>query len=118
MKAAVEQLFHTLADLSPEARAQYLAERAVDAETLREVGALLAFDTGASTSLLPDISIAAGRALPQLGGKGWRCGPRRARGRRSVRVHPPPRIRRLPPRPATLARAKAPTVTPVFRARG
>jgi eukaryotic-like serine/threonine-protein kinase len=77
MTAEIEQLFHTLADLSPDARAQYLAEHEIDGETRREVEALLAFDSGASAFLAREVSIAAGRALPQLDGKGLRCGPYR-----------------------------------------
>ena len=77
MKVEVEQLFHALADLSAEARAQYLAEHNINAETRREVEALLTFDSGASTFLMRDVSIAAGRALPQLENKGWLCGPYR-----------------------------------------
>lgn len=77
MRAEIEQLFHTLTDLSPNARAQYLAEHEIDGETRREVEALLAFDSGASAFLVREVSIAAGRALPQLEGKGWRCGPYR-----------------------------------------
>jgi hypothetical protein len=77
MTAEIEQLFHTLTDLSPDARAQYLAEHGIDGETRREVEALLAFDSGSSAFLAREISIAAGRALPQLNGKGCRCGPYR-----------------------------------------
>jgi hypothetical protein len=69
--------FHTLTDLSPDARAQYLAEHEINGETRREVEALLAFDSGASAFLAGEVSIAAGRALPQLEPKGWRCGPYR-----------------------------------------
>jgi TolB-like protein len=77
MRAEIEQLFHTLTDLSPDARAQYLAEHEIDGETRREVEALLAFDSGASAFLAREVSIVAGRALPQLEGKGLRCGPYR-----------------------------------------
>jgi tetratricopeptide (TPR) repeat protein len=77
MRTEIEQLFHTLTDLSPDARAQYLAEHEIDGETRREAEALLAFDSGASAFLAREVSIAAGRALPQLDGKGLRCGPYR-----------------------------------------
>ena len=80
MRAEIEQLFHTLTDLSPDARAQYLAEHEIDSETRREVEALLAFDSGASAFLAREVSIAASRALPQVEGKGWRCGPCHRRG--------------------------------------
>jgi tetratricopeptide (TPR) repeat protein len=68
-------MFHRVADLPPAARAQYFATHGIDEDTSREVESLLAFDAGASTFLLRDISVAASRALPQLEGKGGRCGP-------------------------------------------
>jgi tetratricopeptide (TPR) repeat protein/predicted Ser/Thr protein kinase len=77
MKAEVEKLFHELADQPPEARERYFAEHGVDGSMRQEVEALLAFDSGASTYLLRDVSIAASRALPLLDAKGWRCGPYR-----------------------------------------
>ena len=52
MNARVEALFHELAELLPEARTQYFAERDMGEETHREVEKLLAFDSGASASLL------------------------------------------------------------------
>jgi len=77
MNIRVEELFHEVADLSAEERAQYFIERDVDHDTRREVEALLAFDSGTSAFLLRDISTAAGRALRQIEPKGWRCGPYR-----------------------------------------
>jgi RNA polymerase sigma factor (TIGR02999 family) len=77
MRAEVETLFHELADLSPEARAQYFAEHHVDDDIRREVAALLAFDSGASSFLLRDVGIAAGRALQKLERAGWRGRPYR-----------------------------------------
>src|SRR6516165_8251414 len=77
MKAEIEKLFHELADQPPEARERYFAEHEVDGSTRQEVEALLAFDSGASTFLLQDVSIAASRALPLLDANGWRCGPYR-----------------------------------------
>ncbi len=77
MNARVRELFHELSDLDPEARARYFAEHEIDHETRSEVEELLAFDSGASTVLERDIAAAASRALPQLEGKGWRCGPYR-----------------------------------------
>jgi hypothetical protein len=62
MNARVEELFHELADLSPKAREQYFDEHRVDAETRREVEALLAFDAGASALIGHDISLAARRS--------------------------------------------------------
>src|SRR5215469_14748117 len=77
MKAEIEKLFHELADQPTEARERYFAEHEVDGSTRQEVEALLAFDSGASTYLLRDVSIAASRAFPLLDAKGWRCGPYR-----------------------------------------
>jgi hypothetical protein len=69
MNARVEELFHELAELSPEARTQYFAEHDVDEETRHEVEKLLAFDSGASTSLQRDLGLAARRALAGTGGE-------------------------------------------------
>jgi len=80
MKVEVERLFHELVDLSPQARARYIAEHPVDGETRREVEALLAFDPGASSFLAHDIGIAASRAIPELESTGCRCGPYRLLG--------------------------------------
>lgn len=77
MNARIEELFHSVADLTAEARAQYFAEHQVDQETRQEVEALLTFDSGASSFLQRDISIAASWALPQIDPSGWRCGPYR-----------------------------------------
>jgi len=77
MNARIEELFHAVVDLSPEARTRYFAEHDVEQETRQEIEALLAFDSGASSFLMRDISLAASRALPQLEGKGQRCGPYR-----------------------------------------
>src|SRR6516225_4575815 len=70
MKAEVEKLFHELADQPPEVRERYFAEHEVDGSTRQEIEALLAFDSGASTYLMRDVSIAASRALPLLDANG------------------------------------------------
>ncbi len=75
MNARVKELFHELADLDPGARARYFAEHEIDEETRAQVEELLAFDGGATTMLERGIGDAASRALPQLEGQGWRCGP-------------------------------------------
>src|SRR5580658_7268133 len=77
MNAPIEELFHRVADLTAESRAKYFAQHEVDEETRQEVEALLRFDSGASSFLQRDISIAASLALPQLDPSGWRCGPYR-----------------------------------------
>ena len=77
MNDRVKDLFHDLADLTPDARARYFAEHPVDDPTRHEVEELLAFDEGASAFLVRGVSIAASRSLPQLDPQGWRCGPYR-----------------------------------------
>jgi serine/threonine protein kinase len=77
MNARIEELFHSVADMTAEARTQYFVQHQVDEETRQEVEALLTFDSGASSFLQRDISIAASWALPQLDPSGWRCGPYR-----------------------------------------
>ena len=66
MRADVEKLFHELADLSPEARAQYFAVHDLDEATRQEVEALLAFEPGASALLQRGVSEAASVALLEL----------------------------------------------------
>src|SRR5262245_37371840 len=66
MRVEVETLFHEVAELSPEARTQYFVEHNVDEDTRREVEALLAYDSGASSFLLRDVGIAASRALGDM----------------------------------------------------
>jgi eukaryotic-like serine/threonine-protein kinase len=73
----VAELFHELADLSPEERASYLASQDIDAETRKEVEQLLAFDSLDTESLARDIGLVASRALSQLDALGRRCGPYR-----------------------------------------
>ena len=77
MNARVKELFHELADLDAEARVRYFDEHDIHEETRAEVEQLLAFDAGAATILERGIGDAASRALPQLEGQGWRCGPYR-----------------------------------------
>ena len=79
MMTSVEEVFHAVADLPAEARARYFDERAVDARTRQEVEALLAFDSGSSSSLDNDIGRVAGRALSQYEVKDMLCGPYRLR---------------------------------------
>ena len=74
MKAEIEKLFHELADQPPEVHTRYLDEHFVDGETRHEVEALLAFDSGASSSLRREVSIAASLALSLFEANGWRCG--------------------------------------------
>ncbi len=80
MNARLGEIFHAVADLSPEARAHYFADQAVDAETRREVEDLLGFDSGASAFLEHDIGAAAKRSLSEFETPPVhpiRCGPYR-----------------------------------------
>jgi serine/threonine protein kinase len=74
MNDRVAELFHQLAELSPEERTRYLAELEIDDQVRKEAEQLLAFDSHDSTPLLRDIGLVAGRALSQLDRKGCRCG--------------------------------------------
>ena len=77
MRSCVERLFHEVADLSGEARARYFAENGIDAQTRKEVEALVAFDSHSSTVLEKSISEVAQRALSRLEPEGMLCGPYR-----------------------------------------
>ena len=44
MKPSVEEAFHAVVDLPPDARARYFAEHGIDEATRQEVEALAAFD--------------------------------------------------------------------------
>jgi hypothetical protein len=76
MNARVKELFSEVADLSPQARTQYLAEHEVDEDIRREVRALLAFDSDPNsfllqTSVLPQaapFSISISRARARAAG--------------------------------------------------
>src|SRR5215472_14121073 len=70
MKARVEELFYALAD-----RSRYFADRRIDAATQREVEALLAFDSPATTSLDHEISRMAKTALERFDPHSLHCGP-------------------------------------------
>ncbi len=75
MNAQVEQLFHALAELTPEERARYLTEHVTDPDIRRQTEELLAYDSADSAPLLRDIGQVAGRALSQLDAQGAHCGP-------------------------------------------
>ena len=77
MNHRVAAIFHEVADLCPEARAQYFAEHLMDDETRAELDELLSFDSGTSTFLGRDVSIAASQLLTELEPRVSRCGPYR-----------------------------------------
>ncbi len=77
MRNIVEELFHAVADLSPEARATYFSERHVDDATRRDVEALLEFDSLASQPLKREIGEVAERSMTALDLRSMRCGPYR-----------------------------------------
>ncbi len=73
MRPEVAELFNKLVDLSPEARALYLTEHPVDADTLREAEELLAHDTEID-SLRQSIALTAAHAFRRMDATGARCG--------------------------------------------
>ncbi len=77
MITRIENLFHAVADLSEQSRADYFAEHAIDATAKRQVRALLEFDSPDSMSLERDIGRVADRTLAQLEPKQMLCGPYR-----------------------------------------
>ena len=74
MNRRVAELFRLLMDLSPEDRARYWAEHAVDADTRQEVEELLAHDSKGDDRISKLVGWA---AMAVLGGDmvGLRCGP-------------------------------------------
>jgi tetratricopeptide (TPR) repeat protein/tRNA A-37 threonylcarbamoyl transferase component Bud32 len=77
MRNVVEKLFHNVADLSIEARAQYFHEHSIDENARREIEELLAFDSGTNTGFATDLAHAAWRALDQFEPIDEQCGPYR-----------------------------------------
>src|SRR5215471_5969205 len=77
MKTRVEELFHAVADLPTEARAQYFAENEVDSKTRGEVESLVAFGSLSTTSLDEDIGSVALEALDRVEQQDCLCGPYR-----------------------------------------
>lgn len=75
MRNQVEDLFHSLADLSQEAQARYFQEHNSDRDTLQEVAVLLQFDSGVTHSLDSNISEVAKWALERLDVPPSQCGP-------------------------------------------
>ena len=72
MSPEVQELFERLVDLSPEARAHYLADHPVDASTRREVEELLAHDS--TNDSLSQLVASAAVALLREDAMGSRCG--------------------------------------------
>ena len=75
MKIRLEELFHTVADLSTAARARYFAEHDIDPNTRREVEELVSFDSINSTSLERDLGQVALGALARVEPQDLSCGP-------------------------------------------
>jgi len=75
MRIDVDELFHEVADLSAEARAQYFREHGIGTATRQEIEALLKFDSGVSDSLDTDITQVAEFALRRLESQDKLCGP-------------------------------------------
>jgi serine/threonine protein kinase len=76
-RVRVEEIFHQVADMPVEARSRYFASQNIEPATQDEVQALVAFDSGASTSLEKNIGLVAGWALAYVEPKGMHCGPYR-----------------------------------------
>jgi serine/threonine protein kinase len=74
MRPEVAELFHILADLSPEARVLYFAGHPVDADTRREVEELLAHDSTEVDPLTQSIAVAAAQVFERMDASGARCG--------------------------------------------
>jgi tRNA A-37 threonylcarbamoyl transferase component Bud32/tetratricopeptide (TPR) repeat protein len=74
MKEAVQELFHQVADLSPDAREQYFTQRNIDTPTREEVEALLAFDSDVDAPIDHFVSEIAAMALPQFEAPPSQCG--------------------------------------------
>ncbi len=77
MTRSVEELFHRVANLSPQARARYFEDAGTEAKWRDEVEALLAFDSPSGTALEQDIGLAAQGELTQMETAGVQCGPYR-----------------------------------------
>jgi len=77
VETRVQELFHEVADLSPEARNQYFTEHGIDTTTRQKVEALLAFDDSSLTSLSSDVSKIAQSVLSGIAPKQVNCGPYR-----------------------------------------
>jgi len=75
MKIRLEELFHSVADLSAAARARYFAEHDIDPKTQREVEELVSFDAMNTTSLERDIGRIALGAIARVEPQDLSCGP-------------------------------------------
>jgi Tol biopolymer transport system component/tRNA A-37 threonylcarbamoyl transferase component Bud32 len=75
MRPEVDELFHKLADLSSDQRAECLAREGRGFMTVREVEELLAYDSGPEDPLTPSIADVVTRAVRALDRVGERCGP-------------------------------------------
>lgn len=77
MSLQIEEVFHDVADLSPDARARYFKERRIDDATRREVEALVIFDSLPADTLAWNIGQVAERAMARFETQDVRCGPYR-----------------------------------------
>jgi serine/threonine protein kinase len=75
MRINVDELFHAVANLSPEARRRYFTEQNIDTSACREVEELLAFDSPSNDALELHIRQVADRVLASLEPKALQCGP-------------------------------------------
>ena len=75
MNAAVQELFHQLADLTAEQRNRYCIEHHVDPEIRLQAEALLSFDSSEDPDLDQNIRFVADQVLTRLDRNDQRCGP-------------------------------------------
>src|SRR5215471_17936263 len=75
MRPEVDELFHKLADLPREQRAEYLAHYQGGVDTLSDAQELLTYDTTGAHLLTGPIAAAAEQAIGTLDAVGARCGP-------------------------------------------
>src|SRR5690242_12502772 len=79
MRERVEELFHAVADLSPEARTRYFAQNDCGENTRSELEALLLSDACSGTTFDRDIADAALLTLARYELQDVPCGPYRLR---------------------------------------
>src|SRR5580765_4038329 len=75
MEISIEELFHQVADLSPEGRDRHFTKCSVEPDMRREVEALVAFDADASRHLEKEVGHAAQDAIARLQPSTLPCGP-------------------------------------------
>src|SRR4051794_14459043 len=75
MRDRVQEIFHTVADLSAEDRNRYFDEHSIGPETRGEVISLLEFESASAVTLDRDIAHVARHALARFEPQTMLCGP-------------------------------------------